>query len=96
MRVVFQLCRTANGLSVQQWVADGVSSGLKLPEARVFAQFVNDGNISQFKSVEECEKVLENIGFSQCEVVELHDKIKIIIDGVLDTILDENDNTKQT
>ena len=48
------------------------------------------------KSIKECEKELESIGFAQCEVVELHDKIKVIIDGVLDAILDENDNTNQT
>ena len=51
---------------------------------------MNKEKIEQFKSVEECEKALVNIGFSQCEVVELCDKIKVIIDSVLDTILDEN------
>jgi len=48
-------------------------------------------NFEQFKSVEECEKELISIGFSQCELVELHAKIKEIIGSVLDTILNEND-----
>jgi len=47
--------------------------------------------IEQFKSVEECEKELISIGFSQCELVELHAKIKEIMGSVLDTILNKND-----
>jgi len=50
---------------------------------------VNNGEL---KTVEECEKMLISVGFSQCEVVELHAKIKVIIDGVLDTILNKNES----
>jgi hypothetical protein len=42
-----------------------------------------------FKSVEECEKELENIGFCPQETKYLSGIIKVIIDNVLDHYLEQ-------
>jgi len=60
------------------------------PAGRSIARSLQDNLIGQFKSVEECEKVLINIGFTASEVNELSDIIKTIIDEILECQLARN------